>query len=53
MPTTSRSITELALLFGTTWLVNAFATSGVLAKVPVANLIVLRGLLIESRWVFV
>jgi MFS family permease len=36
-----KSITELALLFGTTWLVNALAISGVLLMVLAANLIVL------------
>lgn len=37
-----KSITELALLFGTTWLVNALAISGVLLMVLAANVIVLR-----------
>ncbi len=37
-----KSITELALLFGTTWLVNTLAISGVLLMVLAANLIVLR-----------
>jgi spermidine synthase len=36
-----KSITELALLFGTTWLVNALAISGVLIMVLAANLVVL------------
>ncbi len=35
------SITRLALLFGTTWLVNALAISGVLLMILGANLIVL------------
>jgi hypothetical protein len=35
------SITKLALLFGTTWLVNALAISGVLVMILAANLIVL------------
>lgn len=34
-------ITRLALLFGTTWLVNALAISGVLAMILAANLLVL------------
>jgi hypothetical protein len=38
-----KSITELALLFGTTWLVNALAISGVLLMALAANLVVLRG----------
>ncbi len=36
-----KSITELALLFGTTWLVNALAISGVLLMALGANVIVL------------
>jgi len=37
-----KSITERALLFGTTWLVNALAISGVLLMVLGANFVVLR-----------
>jgi hypothetical protein len=37
-----KSITELALLFGTTWFVNVLAISGVLVMALVANLLVLR-----------
>ncbi|HKZ86017.1 MAG TPA: hypothetical protein VJ793_20475 [Anaerolineae bacterium] len=37
-----KSVTEFALLFGTTWLVNALAISGVLLMILVANAIVLR-----------
>ena len=36
-----KSITEFALLFGTTWLVNALAISGVLMMSLAANLVVL------------
>jgi hypothetical protein len=36
-----KSITELALLFGTTWIVNALAISGVLMMSLAANLVVL------------
>jgi spermidine synthase len=36
-----KSITELALLFGTTWFVNALAISGVLTMSLAANLVVL------------
>ncbi|MBC8509032.1 MAG: hypothetical protein ISR58_01765 [Anaerolineales bacterium] len=36
-----KSITELALLFGTTWIVNALAISGVLLMALAANIIVL------------
>ena len=37
-----KSITEFALLFGTTWLVNVFAISGVLLMALLANLFVLK-----------
>jgi hypothetical protein len=37
-----KSITELALLFGSTWIVNAIAVSAVLAMVLVANLMVAK-----------
>jgi SAM-dependent methyltransferase len=37
-----KSVTELALLFGTTWLVNTFAISGVLLMALAANFVVLR-----------
>ena len=37
-----KSITELALLFGTTWLVNALAISGVLLMALLANLLTLQ-----------
>jgi len=36
-----KSITELALIFGTTWIVNALAISGVLLMALAANIIVL------------
>lgn len=36
-----KSITELALLFGTTWLVSAIAISGVLIMILLANAVVL------------
>jgi hypothetical protein len=37
-----KSVTELALLFGTTWLVNVFAISGVLIMALAANLLILK-----------
>ena len=37
-----KSVTELALLFGTTWLVNVLAISGVLVMALAANLLTLR-----------
>ena len=47
-----KSVTEFALLFGTTWLVNALAISGVLLMVLAANLIVLRLRSINLTWVY-
>ena len=48
-----KSITELALLFGTTWLVNALAISGVLLMALAANLVVLRVRRINLRLVYI
>ncbi len=48
-----KSVTEFALLFGTTWLVNAFAISGVLLMVLAANLIVLRSARINLTAMYV
>lgn len=47
------SITKLALLFGTTWLVNALAISGVLIMVLVANVFVLRSQIIKLKIVYI
>jgi spermidine synthase len=47
-----KSITELALLFGTTWFVNSLAISGVLVMALFANLYVLRTKKIDLRWVY-
>ncbi len=47
-----KSITELALLFGATWLVNALAISGVLLMVLAANLIVLRSKRLDLSLVY-
>jgi hypothetical protein len=44
-----KSITEFALLFGTTWLVNALAISGVLLMALAANLVVLWRKRIDVR----
>jgi len=44
-----KSTTEFALLFGTTWLVNALAISGVLLMALAANVIVLCGLRPDVR----
>ncbi len=46
------SVTRLALLFGTTWLVNALAISGVLLMILGANLIVLWRQHIPVRLVY-
>jgi drug/metabolite transporter (DMT)-like permease len=45
-------VTRLALLFGTTWLVNALAISGVLIMILAANLLVLKSQHINLRWVY-
>jgi hypothetical protein len=47
-----KSITELALLFGTTWLVNAIAISGVLVMILFANAVVVRAKRINLRVAF-
>lgn len=47
-----KSITELALLFGTTWFVNSLAISGVLIMVLFANLIVWKIKLMNLRWIY-
>jgi hypothetical protein len=47
-----KSVTEFALLFGTTWLVNALAITGVLTMSLAANLIVLWRRDINLRWVY-
>ncbi|NIM06698.1 MAG: spermidine synthase, partial [Armatimonadetes bacterium] len=41
-----------ALLFGTTWLVNAIAISGVLVMILFANLVVLRSRKVNLRLAF-
>ena len=46
------SVTRLALLFGTTWLVNALAISGVLIMILAANLLVLKSKHINLRLVY-
>jgi len=48
-----KAITELALLFGTTWLVNALAISGVLVMALLANLLVLRTRRINLRAIYI
>ncbi|MGB5933375.1 MAG: hypothetical protein WBH57_09950, partial [Anaerolineae bacterium] len=48
-----KSITELALLFGSTWIVNALAISGVLVMIIGANLLVRRWPSFDRRWAYV
>ncbi len=48
-----KSITELALLFGTTWFVNSLAISGVLLMALFANLFVLGHPKVNLRWAYV
>ena len=47
-----KSITELALLFGTTWFVNSLAISGVLAMALFANLYVLKTKGLNLSWIY-
>jgi spermidine synthase len=47
-----KSVTEFALLFGTTWLVNALAISGVLLMALAANLVVLWRPRVDLRLVY-
>jgi hypothetical protein len=47
-----KSITELALLFGTTWFVNSLAISGVLVMALFANLYVLKTKRVNLRWAY-
>ena len=47
-----KTITELALLFGTTWFVNSLAITGVLVMALFANIFVLRAKAVNLRWIF-
>jgi hypothetical protein len=47
-----KSITELALLFGTTWFVNSLAISGILVMALLANLLVLRVKRVNLGWAY-
>ena len=47
-----KSITELALLFGTTWFVNSLAISGILVMALCANLLVLKVKRINLGWAY-
>ncbi len=46
----TRSVTEIALLFGSTWAVNAIAFTAILAAVLLANLLVSRGPKLPPLW---
>ena len=48
----TKSITEMALLFGSTWIVNAAVIAAILAMIVVANLIVERFQLTDPRWCY-
>jgi hypothetical protein len=48
----TKSVTEMSLLFGSTWKVNLLVFSSILATVLAANVIVLRGLAADIRWLF-
>jgi spermidine synthase len=48
----TKSVTEMSLLFGSTWKVNLLVFSAILATVLVANLIVLRGRVLDLRALF-
>jgi hypothetical protein len=47
-----KSITELALLFGTTWFVNSLAISGILVMALLANIYVLKNRQVNLRWFY-
>jgi hypothetical protein len=47
-----KSITELALLFGTTWFVNSLAISGILVMALMANLLVLKVKRVNLGWAY-
>jgi hypothetical protein len=47
-----KSITELALLFGTTWFVNSLAISGVLIMALMANIFVMNRTRIHLGWAY-
>jgi hypothetical protein len=49
----TRSVTDLSLLFGSTWIVNAAVFAGVLAVVFIANALVRRGFKPDLNVVFV
>jgi hypothetical protein len=48
----TKSVTEMSLLFGSTWNVNLLVFSSILTVVLVANVAVLRGRVPRSDWLF-
>jgi SAM-dependent methyltransferase len=48
----TKSVTEMSLLFGSTWKVNLLVFSSILVTVLVANLVVLRSRSVSTRWLF-
>jgi hypothetical protein len=48
----TKSVTEMSLLFGSTWKVNLLVFSSILATVLAANLVVLHGRLLDLRVLF-
>ena len=49
----TKSLAELALLFGSTWIVNSAVFAGVLTMILLANLLVERFPAISVRWAYV
>jgi spermidine synthase len=48
----TKSVTEMSLLFGSTWKVNLLVFSSILSMVLVANLAVLRSRPLRTSWLF-
>jgi spermidine synthase len=48
----TKSVTEMSLLFGSTWMVNLLVFSSILIMVLAANLVVLRWRPVRTHWFF-
>jgi hypothetical protein len=48
----TKSVTEMSLLFGSTWTVNLLVFSSILAMVLAANIVVLRARALSLNWLF-
>jgi len=48
----TRSVTEMALLFGSTWAVNAITFGGILIMVFTANLVAMRWKTLRPEWLY-